>query len=141
MESNDALVLIAELAVAIAGFSSVVVALDSRAVRDWTPFQRHNLRILLQVSALTIFFALFPLIFQRVVDNPSSWKWALGVYGLVHTIDVSSFIRRLPKDLPTANRVLPFVGLLVALASLAIATLASPPVAEGRWCMAPGFAT
>ena len=108
MESHDALVLIAELAVAIAGFSSVVVALDNRAVRDWSPFQRHNLRILLQVSALTIFFALFPLIFQRAMAGPASWKWALGVYGVVHTIDVSSFIRRLPRDLPTVNRVLPF---------------------------------
>jgi len=51
MESNDALVLIAELAVAIAGFSSVVGALDNRAVRTWSPFRRHNLRVLLQVSA------------------------------------------------------------------------------------------
>ena len=130
MESQDALVLIAELAVAIAGFSSVVVALDNRTVKDWTPFQRHNLRILLQVSALTIFFALFPLILQRAVEGPSLWKWALGVYGVIHTIDVSSFIRRLPKNLPTANRVLPFVGLLIALASVSIAIFAPPLAAE-----------
>jgi len=35
MPSHDTLVLIAEVAVAIAGFSSVVVALDNRAVKNW----------------------------------------------------------------------------------------------------------
>jgi hypothetical protein len=130
MESHDALVLIAELAVAIAGFSSIVVALDSRAVRVWSPFRRHNLRVLLQVSALTIFLALFPLIFQRVVADPVGWKWALAVYGAVHAIDISSFIWRIPEDLPTANRVLLFVGLTAAVASLVVAYLGSPLVAE-----------
>ena len=57
MENNDALVLIAELAVAIAGFSGVIVALESRSVRSWTPLQRRNLRLLLQVSAVAIFFS------------------------------------------------------------------------------------
>ena len=130
MESHDALVLIAELAVAIAGFSSVVVALDNRAVRMWSPSRRHNLRVLLQVGALTIIFSLFPLIFQRVIADPVGWQWALAVYGAVHAIGVSSFIWRIPEDLPTANRLLPFVGLAVAVASLVVAYLASPLVAE-----------
>lgn len=130
MPSHDTLVLIAEVAVAIAGFSSVVVALDNRAVKNWSPFQRHNLRVLLQVSALTIFFSIFPLIFQRVVDNPDSWKWALGFYAAVHAIDVSSFIRSLPSDLPAANRIIPYLGLLLAIVSLLVAWLASPLIAE-----------
>ena len=130
MPSHETLVLIAEVAVAIAGFSSVVVALDNRAVKNWTDFQRHNLRVLLQVSALTIFFSIFPLIFQRVIDSPDSWKWALGIYAAAHAIDVSSFIRALPADLPTANRILPFVGLSLAIASLFVAWLASPLIAE-----------
>ena len=106
MLSTDVLVLIAELAIAIAGFSSVVVALDNRAVRNWDPFQRHNLRVLLQVSALTIFFALFPLILQRAFNGESFWNWALGVYAVVHLVDVTSFLGRLPKDMPRANRLL-----------------------------------
>ncbi len=130
MTSQDTLVIIAEVAVAIAGFSSVVVALDNRAVRNWTPFQRHNLRVLLQVSALTIFFSIFPLILQRVLDSPSSWKWALGVYAAVHTIDVSSFIRALPKNLPVANRIFPYFGLSLAITSIIVAWLASPLTAE-----------
>lgn len=130
MPSHDTLVLIAEVAVAIAGFSSVVVALDNRAVKNWTPFQQHNLRVLLQVSALTIFFSIFPLIFQRVIDGPGSWKWALGFYAVIHTIDVSSFIRVLPADLPAANRFLPYIGLALAVVSIFVAWLASPLVAE-----------
>jgi hypothetical protein len=130
MSSHDTLVLIAEVAMAIAGFSGVVVALNNRAVKNWTPFQRHNLRVLLQVSALTIFFSIFPLIFQRVVDGPNSWNWALGVYAVVHTIDVSTFIRSLDKKLPTANRLLPYAGLSLAIVSILVASLAAPLVAE-----------
>lgn len=130
MESHDVLVLIAELAVAIAGFSSVVVALEARAVKSWSAYQRHNLRVLLQVSALTIFFSIFPLIFQRVVEGPDSWKWALGFYAVVHTIDVTSFLRALPENLPSAYKIIPYVGLTLALVSIAVAWLASPLVAE-----------
>ena len=115
---------------AIAGFSSVVVALNNRAVRSWTAFQRHNLRVLLQVSALVIFFSIFPLVFQRVVVSPYSWKWVLGIYAVVHLIDVSTFIRKLPKELPTANRILPYFGLSLAVVSIFVAWLASPLVAE-----------
>jgi len=79
---------------------------------------------------LTIFFSIFPLIFQRVVDNPDSWKWALGFYAAVHAIDVSSFIRSLPSDLPAANRIIPYLGLLLAIVSILVAWLASPLIAE-----------
>ena len=71
MPSNDILVLVAELAVAIAGFSSVVVALGRRPVAEWLPGEQRNLRILLQVSAIAILFSLFPLILQRAISTPA----------------------------------------------------------------------
>ena len=130
MESSDALAIIAQVAVAIAGFSSVVVALDSRAIRSWSTFQRHNLRVLLQVSGLTIFFAIFPLVLFRAMDSPSAWNWALAVYAVVHLVDAGSFIRGMPKDLPTLNRVLPFVGVTLALLCLAVSWLGPSQAAE-----------
>jgi len=127
MASNDILVLIAELAVGIAGFSSVVVALDVRSVAEWSPLQRRNLRILLQVSAHAILFSLFPLILQRAVDTPAFWNLALAVHGVAHTVGVSSFLLR-----PVAgeSRTAPIIGLTIALASLGVAALGSPTVAE-----------
>lgn len=130
MESRDTVVLIAELAVAIAGFSAVVVAVESRSVRNWSEIQRFNLRILLQVSALAIFFSIFPLIFERVVAPPSSWRWALWLYGFVHLADVSSFLFRSPRNAPVAVKIPMFTGFSMALASLAVAAFGSLLAAE-----------
>lgn len=104
MLSGDLLVVVAELAVAIAGFSSVVVALDSRAVREWSPARRYNLRVLLQMSALAVLFALLALFLERATEGVAFWKWALGAYGIAHLIDAGSFIRRQPADIPAVNR-------------------------------------
>jgi hypothetical protein len=126
--SHEALALVAEVAVALAGFSSVVVTLENRGVSAWTAIQRFNLRILLQVSALAIFFSLFPLILERVASPP--WRWALSIYGAVHLADVSSFILRRPPQATATHRVTSYLGLLISLVSLAVAALGSPLAAE-----------
>lgn len=130
MLSGDLLVVIAELAVAIAGFSSVVVALDSRAVRDWNPARRYNLRVLLQISALAVFFALLALFLERATEGSGFWNWALGAYGIAHLLDAGSFIRRQPADLPMVNRMGPYVGILLALVQCLVAVLAGLRPAE-----------
>ena len=130
MTSHDTLILIAELAVAVAGFSSLVVALQRRDVRNWDAIQRLNLRILLQVSAVAIFFSLFPLLLERVVPQPTSWRWALWVYGLYHVVDVSSFILGSPPQVQIMHRVVQAIGLLIAIGSLIAAAFGSLLVAE-----------
>ena len=62
--------------------------------------QRLNLRILLQVSAVAIFFSIFPLVLERLIAQPDSWRIALWVYGTFHVIDVLTFIIGRP---PTTN--------------------------------------
>ena len=54
----------------------------------------------------------------------------MGIYAAIHTIDVSSFLRALPKGLPAANRALPYLGLSLAIVSILVAWLASPLIAE-----------
>ena len=130
MLSGDLLVVTAELAVAIAGFSSVVVALDSRAVGDWSAARRYNLRVLLQISALTVFFALLALFLERATESGAFWKWALGAYGVVHLIDAGSFIRRQPADIPMVNRLGPYFGVIVAVCQFLVAVLAGLGAAE-----------
>ena len=130
MDSHDTLVLIAEIAVGLAGFSSVVVALDNRAVRDWSAVRRFNLRILLQVSAVAIFFSLFPLIFERVIEPPTSWRWACAAYGMVHLIDAGTFALRLPIGADLAPRVTSRAGVLIALCQLSVAALGSLQACE-----------
>jgi hypothetical protein len=125
MTSHDTLVLIAELAVAIAGFSGVVVALEGRGVGEWSATQRFNLRVLLQVSALTIFFSIFPLILERAIEQPVSWRIALWAYGLVHLADIISFIAIRPPGVVGIRRVAQLVGLALAIVSLSVAAFGS----------------
>ena len=127
MPSNDIFVLVAELAVAIAGFSSVVVAVGRRPVTDWSPGEQRNLRILLQVSGIAILFSLFPLILQRGIDSPAFWNLALAVYGFVHMVDVSTFLFR---PVPGESQIPPIIGLALALFSIAVAALGSATLAE-----------
>ena len=127
MPSKDILVLVAELAVAIAGFSSVVVALGRRPVADWMPGEQRNLRILLQVSALAILFSLFPLILQRAISTPALWNLALLVYGVAHAVDASTFLFR---PVPGESQIPPAIGVGLALFSIAAAALGSATFAE-----------
>lgn len=130
MTSHDTLILLAELAAAIAGFSSLVVALEKSKIRTWHLTQRLNLRMLLQVSAVVIFFSIFPLILERLVAQPDSWRIALWVYGIFHVVDVLTFIIGRPPQLMPIHKVVQALGLLIALGSLIAAALGSLLVAE-----------
>ena len=68
MESGNILTTIAEIAIAIDGFSSVIVALSPKPFSEWNPIDRFNFRVLLQVAAVTVFFSLFPLVLHRALS-------------------------------------------------------------------------
>ena len=127
MVSEGLLVLTAELAVAIAGFSSVVVAVGSRPVAEWTPGEQRNLRILLQVSGLAILASLLPLILRLGIDTPRLWNVALAVYGVAHVIDVATFLLRPVRG---ESQIPPILGLVIALACIAVAAFGSALAAE-----------
>jgi len=125
--NSDFFVLTAELAVAIAGFSGVIVALESGDVRSWSPLRRRNLRILLQLSMLALLFSLIPLAAYEAVDGSSFWRWALGFYGLAHVVDLSTFLFHQPAG---AKRGPVYQGLVFALVQLGVAALSTDSVAE-----------
>ena len=127
MPSHDILVLVAELAVAVAGFSGVVVALERRSVADWSRGEQRHLRILLQVSALAIIFSLFPLILRRGIDVPAFWSIALSVYGIAHVADVSTFLFR---PVPGESQIPPTIGFALALFSIGVGAFGSATFAE-----------
>jgi hypothetical protein len=130
MPSADILAIIASVAIAIAGFSGVVVALTGRTTASFGAMERLNLRILLQVSALALLFSLVPLILHRVFPAPEAWRIAMLLYGGVHLCDAGLFIlkTRTSSDLSVTQRVAPILGAGIALLQLTLALLA-PPVA------------
>jgi hypothetical protein len=113
--------------VAVAGFSGVIVALESRGVKAWTPARRRDLRVLLQLSGLALAFSLIPLFAYPQFETASFWNWALGVYGLAHLADVSSFLFRQPAGV---RRGPVFAGLVVALLQLSVAFVGRGSVPE-----------
>jgi hypothetical protein len=116
---------IAEIAVAIAGFSAIVVVLRKRPIRDWHAYDRFNFRMLLQVAALTIIFSIFPFGALAIVDSPVAWKISLLTYGFVHLLDVSSFIVFYPHKWNIVNKIAASIGVLIALAQIGSGFFAS----------------
>jgi hypothetical protein len=128
--NTDVLVLTAELGVAIAGFSGVVVALDSRNVGEWSPLRRRYLRMLLQLSAIAVMAALIPLVVYDVAQGPNFWRWAVAIFGVVHAADVSTFIPNRPKGAPVAPLI---AGLTAALLQLVAGLFGSESVAQAAY--------
>ena len=105
---------IAQLAVTLAGFSAVIVALRPKPIRQWAPLDRLNFRILIQVTAVTTLFSLFPFGALAIFEPPLAWKVSLLVYGAFHLVDVSSFAFNFPPDARRVNRIAAGIGLVVA---------------------------
>ena len=60
MEVEATLAVLAEIAIAIAGFSGIVAALSRRTESEWTALDRIRLGMLLQISLVGALFSLLP---------------------------------------------------------------------------------
>lgn len=87
MELVELLIGIAEIAIALAGFTGVVVAFGSRSVGSWHPGDRLRLAFLLEASLTAAAFALIALLLlSSLEDKPVVWVimstgWALYMVG------------------------------------------------------------
>jgi hypothetical protein len=81
---TDLLVTLAQLGVALAGFSGIVVVLGARASGQWSARERQLLSVLLAASGAVILWSLLPLLLlaselpERRVWLISSGTWAMG---------------------------------------------------------------
>lgn len=85
--NEDVLYLLAEVAVAIAGFSGLVVVLPLRDSQAWSPIEARMLRFLIGDSLLVLFFALLPVLLA-LADVSADAIWGvcsalLGTWFLV----------------------------------------------------------
>jgi hypothetical protein len=130
MHSADLQLTIAEVSVAVAGFSAVVVTLNAKPVRAWDETDRLNLRLLIQVAFLTILFALLPSILDVSLEPDALWSVALWAYGLVHLLDVGSFLMGMTKHTPRVFLGTACCGVAVALTQIAVAWAGSTTARE-----------
>jgi len=120
MESSDLLLTIAEVAVGLAGFSAIIVTLNRKPISLWDETDQLNLRLLIQVSGLTIFFSLFPSLLQIPLSVEGIWFYGLLVYGLIHVLDVSFFLLNVTSETPAIFRNCAKVGFCIALLQLIV---------------------
>jgi hypothetical protein len=86
---SDLLTTLAQLGVALAGFSGIVVVLGARASGDWSARERQLLSVLLATSGAVILWSLLPLLLSasqltdRRVWLLSSGSWAIGQVGIL----------------------------------------------------------
>lgn len=117
MEGSDILQTIAEVSIALAGFSGIVVALGGRSGRSLSDFEMFRLRILLLASLLALGLTLLPF-FWHYLRVPADVAWSICSAVVVAVMipivihDTRAF-RAYSNDMPKfERRAAPFVGLL-----------------------------
>jgi hypothetical protein len=97
MDPTSTLQLIAQLAVAMAGFSSVVVAYGRRFEDGWKASDRIRLSLLVGDSLAVMFFALLPLVLQGYrLEASLIWGLAsasLGLYVFTRSLMILPRVR------------------------------------------------
>jgi hypothetical protein len=128
MSADDVLGLLAEIAVAIAGFSSVVVVFGGRAEGRWSGADRTRLSVLIGGSLSVLFFALLPSVVRllRGADN-AAWGASsalFAVFIVAYTLWVGPQMRGLVGNQPGAlNPNVARLGLLLMVVALVLQVL------------------
>ena len=83
MDPNAALSTSAQIAVAIAGFAGVVVAVRNESVHNWGRVEKFWLRLLLVNSILPLMFSMVGLLIVAIKPvQPATWRWCSGFAAL-----------------------------------------------------------
>ena len=87
MEAMGTLELLAELSIAVLGFSGVVAVLGRRASGDWTDFDRYRFWVMVRLAALVLVLSLLPFAFRSAAFSESSvWGWSSGIGTLLFAL-------------------------------------------------------
>jgi hypothetical protein len=81
---QGALALLAELAVAVLGFSGVVAALGQRSSGEWSDLDRLRFRSMIRLALLVLVLSLLPLPFDSAgLGAAHVWGWSSGIGSLL----------------------------------------------------------
>ena len=98
MQDFDFLFVVAQVAIAFAGFASIVVALLQVGSRDHPLLDSLRLRGLLNGSLTTVFFSLLPYICTRLIPD-DEWAWRTSSATFFVVLSVEFFV-----NLPAVRR-------------------------------------
>jgi hypothetical protein len=109
---------VAEVSIALAGFTGVVAVLGNRRNHDWSPEERLQLRTLVETSLTAMFASFVPAVLFLALDSePAVWRSANLFLGALHLANLVAFLRRTTDAKPTASqRGLLVIGIAMILA-------------------------
>jgi hypothetical protein len=115
LDFSETLVGLAEIAVALAGFTGVVVAFGSRSRGSWHPGDWLRLSFLLESSLTAAGFALLTLVLLHVFQESISIAWMIGsaLWGLFMPWSLYSSRRRIRENLHKHGDIDEFANRLV----------------------------
>jgi len=95
VQDENFLFIVAEVAVGLAGFASIVAALGKRDTRDDPHIDASRLRGLLECSLIVVAFSLIPYALHRVLSEELfAWRLASLLFAVVATLLTVGFVRR-----------------------------------------------
>ena len=119
--SEDVLVGIAGVAIALIGFSGVVTSLGRKGSGKWSPAETLQLRTLIDPSIVTLFAAFVPIGIGLVAeDTEIVWRASNFVVFVGHVLGFTAFLRRGSTDTVLwSQKAWSAVTVIVLLATLA----------------------
>ena len=113
--SEDVLLAVAGLCIALIGFSGVVTALGRRGQGEWKPSEVLQLRTLVEPSLITLFGAFVPIVLALVItDDALRWRTANGAILAGHLVGFSLFwIRGTATEVLLSHKIMTAISLLV----------------------------
>ncbi len=103
MSEESVLIVIAEIATALAGFSGIAATFGRRQERPWSQSERARLANLLNHSGIALFAALAPLVFAQIHGfTPNLWRISSFLWAAFASIGIALRLRWIVSQDSTA---------------------------------------
>ena len=114
---------IAQLAIGIAGFTGIVLALGKRSQGELTVIERARLLDLLRITFGAGFLSFAPMLVDSFTANAAvSWRVSHGAFAGWNVFCATTFIATIrPQELPMVNRVIAVPGAVVTVFAALVA--------------------
>jgi hypothetical protein len=125
MQPGDALNVVAQVAVTLAGFAGIVVVFRPESVHQWSALDKFRLRLLLINSALPLGYALFGILLLSLDPPPAAiWRWCSGftiATQLVFITTIGDPRRSIPPaEFQSVSKVMFYSALVVSSIAMAL---------------------
>jgi hypothetical protein len=94
VDPNEALLTIAEIAIATIGFAGIMSALRPSSSHSADAMHRLRLRLMVEASASVMIFAFLPFVLRGLVDSDRIWMFGSGVLAVTSPLLVGSIYVR-----------------------------------------------